>query len=459
MNSTIIIFLLVLRSSQIESFSKTVHREHDFYVIETTIEASHLINSCQFIIKKANLVFNSEAYNIQGNRNLHQDITKRANYCIQQVSRLIEKDFVVTDYVQTIKKKAEDKKPKLDISEFKERLGISVGHHEYDAMSKALHKVYKRSLDFLGEGWHLLTGAPGPTEYGMEQKFMEKIKIALVKQSNINNVSSDQLNFLKHRAKDVTQSVRSLGIEFAQLKIRFDNATTIGLKGLFMVVFQTKCMHALEQIESKVTDLKIAIAQAQFGQLSRLVIKKQDLSKILHNIGSKVRKLAPLSPISNLEQYYELKTTKIYRRQDRILFYTRIPLIDTDYSASMYPITATTKEITRSKADFILETNNGLYYSTVSYAEVNRFISVGDYGYISAERQIIMSNRGHMQPEEHMKDIWVDSVTRQLFVIKSNSKIDAKLICRENITKVDIPKYCEVYLPEYCSLHSDQFVI
>ena len=53
----------------------------------------------------------------------------------------------------------------------------------------------------------------------------------------------------------------------------------------------------------------------------------------------------------------------------------------------------------------------------------------------------------------------VDSVTRQLFVIKSSTNIEAKLICRDNTTKVDIPKYCEIYLPEFCSIHSDQFII
>jgi hypothetical protein len=432
--------------------------------VETIIDTAPMRKALIRITSKIKSTWQFDKYKVTGRAYIMKDLHRRTELTRRQLSLINQDDFILTDLVGREGKRTKGMdRQRVDLRKYAEHLdyNLPITHHlnQYDQLAATVKGRKKRSLDFLGEMWHFVSGAPGPDQYNMEHKNLEKIKISLFHQNNLTAKQADEINLLRNTIHnhdiDISKTMQTMD----QVIKRDANETYTDIKRFYLVTFYIKCQEILEEIDMHLNNIKIGLNEASSGKLSTLIVPKKNLTQILKNIASKARTETPVFPLEDIQQFYELKSTHAYRRKGKIHFFTRIPLVDPKHTAKLYEIPPSVKISTGTKEDFILLDKTNLYYSTARYHDVLKYIRIRNYGYICGERQVEISMRGQQSPEKHLDQFSLTRLTRQNFAISSKSEIRAKVICNDNVTLITLPRHSHLTLPESCSIHSDTFII
>jgi hypothetical protein len=92
--------LLFLLLTLTYGHDKLVYREHDFYTLQTTVAPYHWKNICSEIIRTTHVIQGMDTFEVSGNLEMNNDLIARAQFSLREIEKLMDDDFLVTDFIK-----------------------------------------------------------------------------------------------------------------------------------------------------------------------------------------------------------------------------------------------------------------------------------------------------------------------------------------------------------------------
>ena len=327
--------LLLLAITFGSTTSIVVHYEQDFYLVESTFDLLPHWLSCTKIEQQSTRIMGMTHIQMAGKTTLLNSLNNRLNRTKEQIKLLTHGHDLEPIFGQS-----------FNINPYKN------AHLHLKNMEEAI-RIEKRNV--IGEAWHYISGAPGPTEYAMEQKNLHKIEHVLNEQRTSQKSTADDINLIKENEMSSNKHLEKVEKELTNMAKTSLNETIAMDSSIYLMTYHATCSDYLDEIQIKLNELKIAKAEAENRKLSKLTITPAKLSTIINEIHGKTRKLTPIYNREQIDGYYSLKSTRVYRKKSLIKFFTRIPLVDPSSESTLKVISTKTKKSTGTEANFILE--------------------------------------------------------------------------------------------------------
>ena len=318
------------------------------------------------------------------------------------------------------------------------------------------HRRAKRAIfNFIGEALSFIAGTPSPTQYQMLSKQAEKQKIALLKGEHMTAEMEDEIQVLSNEAKQEAFDNSKINEELIRLQMNDKSLETFFKESILLFYVFTDTLSAIDQAMREISSLKIGLAEAYRGYLSREIVNIDDLKLLAGEINSKVRKTTIAFPIERIELMYGIKTTTVHREKGTIHIFTRVPLIDVTHAAKLIHLSPVTKMEIGNRADFIL--TSGGTYQEMTYQDLSKSLFIEDFGYITAKRLTETSPNADQEKEEFMKGNWVQESLSNHFVIMAEQEFHASVVCGEDNQEhpLSLSRLSYVFLPDRCELRSN----
>ena len=309
-------------------------------------------------------------------------------------------------------------------------------------------------LNIVGEALSYIAGTPSPTEYEMLTKQTQKQKLAILKGEKLTQSLQNKMQILSTYAQQAESNDQRMNEQlnaFEANKNKFDQFFKDSIRLFF---FQARVLATLDRVEREINALKVGLAEAYRGYLSRELTNTDELRVLVSEINSKVRKTTVVFPIERVELLYGIKTTTVHRENRKIHIFTRVPLIDVTHSAKLKHIDPVVKMEIGNRADFII--TSGGSYQELAYKDLEKALYVEDFGYIISKRMTETSPGANDHPDNFMKNNWILESLNNHFVIMAETSYAATLDCdKEDIKRVELSRLTYIYIPDHCELRAN----
>ena len=459
-----------------------VFREEDFYLLQSTYDLTLYQGAIEEISQVIERARKKNIYkDSAGNQLIFDDLQRRVNALKRSFQTLTTPTFTTTSYLRRTESK-ETKEAKFDTQLYDINTGlnrfesfhIDLGHENaeqetkyvYNPPENRMHRgkravLLRRRraiLNIVGEALSYIAGTPGPTEYEMLTKQTQKQKIAIMKGEKMTQNLQNKLQILSTYAQQTESNDRTLNEQlnaFEANKNKFDQFFKNSIRLFF---FQARVLATIDRVERDINSLKVGLAEAYRGYLSRELTNTDELRVLVSEINSKVRKTTVVFPIERVELLYGIKTTTVHRESQKIHIFTRVPLIDVTHSAQLKHIDPVVKMEIGNRADFII--TNGGAYQELAYRDLEKALFIEDFGYIVSKRMTETSPGANDHPDNFMKNNWILESLNNHFVIMAETGFAATLDCdKEEIKRVSLSRLTYIYIPDHCELRANWLTV
>ena len=341
-----------------------VFREEDFYLLQSTYDLTiyqGAIDEITSVIEKArkkNIYKNSVGFHL-----IFEDLQKRVETLRRSFETLKTPSFSTTAYLQKAENSKESEQKYdtrfYDISTGLDRFEafhVDLGHeHEnaeqeehsvqymYNPPENRMHRgkraiLLRRKralLNIVGEALSYIVGTPSPTQYEMLTKQTQKQKIAIMKGSQLTQSLENKLQILTTNAQQENADERRMNEQLNTFEKTENKMNTFFKNSIRLFFFQSRVLATLDRVKRDINALKVGLAEAYRGYLSRELTNTDELRVMAGEINSKVRKTTIVFPIERIELLYGIKSTTVHRESHKIHIFTRVPLVDVTHSAKL----------------------------------------------------------------------------------------------------------------------------
>ena len=455
-----------------------VHREEDFYLLQSTYDLSLYHAAIEEIASVIDKARNKHIYkDSAGNQLIFDDLQRRVNSLRRSFQTLSTPTFSTTSYLRRNEGK-ETNEAKYDTQLYDIQTGldrfesfhINLGHDNaeqeqkyiYDPPENRMHRG-KRSvlirrkraiLNIVGEALSYIAGTPSPTQYEMLTKQTQKQKVAILKGEKMTQSLQDKLQILSTYAQQSHADEHTMNEQLNAFEANNNKLNQFFKNSIRLFFFQARVLATLDRVERDVNALKVGLAEAYRGYLSRELTNTDELRVLAAEINSKVRKTTVVFPIERIELLYGIKSTTVHRESEKIHIFTRVPLVDVTHSAKLKHIDPVVKMEIGNRADFII--TNGGAYQELAYKDLEKALFIEDFGYIISKRMTETTPGANNEPESFMKNNWIMESLSNHFVIMAEDSFSGTLDCdKEDPKALQLSRLTYIYIPDHCELRAN----
>ena len=459
-----------------------VFREEDFYLLQSTYDLSLYQSAIEEIAKVIDKARKKHIYkDTAGHQLIFDDLQRRVNALRISFQTLTSPSFSTTSYLRkTEGKEASEEKYDTQLYDINtgldrfESFHIDLGQNAEQATEQQTGEYYynppenrmhrgkravlirrKRAiLNIVGEALSYIAGTPSPTQYEMLTKQTQKQKIAILKGEKLTETLQNKMQILSTYAQQSQADEHTMNEQLNAFEANNNKLNQFFKNSIRLFYFQARVLATIDRVEGDINALKVGLAEAYRGYLSRELTNTDELRVLTAEINSKVRKTTVVFPIERIELLYGIKSTNVHRENNKIHIFTRVPLIDVTHSAKLKHIDPVIKMEIGNRADFII--TNGGSYQELAYKDLEKALFLEDFGYIISKRMTDTTPGANNNPEHFMKNNWIHESLNNHFVIMAESSFAAILDCdKEDEKRLELSRLTYIYIPDHCELRAN----
>ena len=311
-----------------------------------------------------------------------------------------------------------------------------------------------RALEFIGNIWHEVTGAPGPHEY----------RIQLEAEARMNEFLKLQQAMNKNSMKKFQDLYKIMKVEKAQLKITRDHVRDLEARDETLsevLIFRSEFLVKGRLVETTLNHVDSIIDNGKEGKMSPFLFSRAEMVKIIRNINQKEGLFRPIFSEDEVAKYYGMSLARIAFYDDKLHCFVRIPLVDFSNPLDIRPV----QRSRNSPISYLLVNKDESAFRLINDFDLRRTLQKGRI-HISGMRKVdvflsaLKCNEIGCEIPAGMPEISQINGNTFTFIVGKVSL--ATLSCANSTLsrmEVQLPSSGFLRVPESCSFFTKEFKI
>ena len=312
----------------------------------------------------------------------------------------------------------------------------------------------KRAIEFLGDLWHSISGAPGPKQFRNQIDAENRMNEALRLQVSENEKTNEKfrlyakiMKIQKVEAKLINQSVKNLQVK----------------SGMYedVSIFRANFMKQGRRLRCNLDTIESIIDNGKQNLISPDLIERNEFIEIIRKIRQENPVLSPIFSEDEVHLYYGLKIARVVYHDNKIHAFVRIPLVNFANPMTIRPI----QRSKHGQISYLLTSKDETKYAMMEQNELQKALNKGKF-YITELRRIEIhlsnltcSKVGCVTPNDGIE---ISQIDRHTFTFILNETMSAAVNClnaSHSANGVKLPRNGFATIPEDCSLATKAFKI